>query len=402
MAVDTTQVRYDDLRNVAGQFDASAGQMQAMLTRLWDAFEPLQRGGWRTDAGYDFLRDMEGDLLPAIRRLEQALAEASRVTLDAIAAYESGEEEASGYFAGGGAGGRAGSLAGKAFKDALISGKPVRIGDVDFAKFPGGQFPAQDDVMRMYMSGEISYNEAAVMYKQLGARPPISGFLEGDTTLFEKQLINERGVLWEGAIGNEYGSIQASVLDYQADLTARGTLDLENMRADFGVQGGASAYLARVQGSAEYGGVAAAFDASIGASIEGEAGIRIDPKAGEIRAVAQGEAYIGVEASGSVSWETDYFTVEVQGSVSAGAGAKGNLEVGLQDGILTLDGSVLAAVGVGAGAGVDVQVNVGAIVDDAREGVEDFFGDLFGGDGGGGFFSGFSGGGGGGGGAGGW
>lgn len=99
MAAPIVQARYDDLEEFGARFGRQAEAASDLDQALRTAFQPLVTGGWRGEAADAFAHEMDGALLPAIRRLIDALAEAREVTLRCGALLREAEAEAAALFA---------------------------------------------------------------------------------------------------------------------------------------------------------------------------------------------------------------------------------------------------------------------------------------------------------------
>jgi WXG100 family type VII secretion target len=103
MSKEIVQANYEQLAELATRFQQQADRVQQMTQRVHRNVGALQGGGWQGKGVQAFSREMEGEVLPAVRRLEGALAEAGRVTLNISAVLRQAEEEAALPFRGDGA-----------------------------------------------------------------------------------------------------------------------------------------------------------------------------------------------------------------------------------------------------------------------------------------------------------
>jgi WXG100 family type VII secretion target len=95
---DEVRADYQQLDEVATRFANKAQDTQEMLEKVRSSMEQLEDGGWIGDAADAFFSEMNGLVLPASRRLQAALDEASRVTKDIADGMKQAEEEASSRF----------------------------------------------------------------------------------------------------------------------------------------------------------------------------------------------------------------------------------------------------------------------------------------------------------------
>ncbi len=109
---DIIRIDHEALEAIGAQFGRQSGDNQEMLQSLIVAFQPLKEGGWIGRGAEAFFSEMESEVLPAVRRLIAALAEASQVTSEINQMFQGADEEASTPFknepAGGGGNGQFG------------------------------------------------------------------------------------------------------------------------------------------------------------------------------------------------------------------------------------------------------------------------------------------------------
>ena len=100
MAADIIQANYEQLEALAGRFQQQADLIQQMTQRVNRSAGALKDGGWQGKGVDAFTREMESKIFPAVGRLEQALTEAQKTTLQISAAIRAAEEEAASRFNG--------------------------------------------------------------------------------------------------------------------------------------------------------------------------------------------------------------------------------------------------------------------------------------------------------------
>ena len=99
--MDEIQADYDRLEQIANQFANQSQAIQQMLQSTKGAMDPLQGGGWIGRGSDAFFSEMQGEVLPASERLQEALDEAGRVTKQIVQIVKQAEEEASSPFRAG-------------------------------------------------------------------------------------------------------------------------------------------------------------------------------------------------------------------------------------------------------------------------------------------------------------
>ena len=96
--MDEIKADYDRLEQLASRFTNQSQAIQQMLQSVRGSMDPLESGGWVGRGSDAFFSEMNGEVLPASERLQQALEEASRVTKHIIQTVKQAEEEASSAF----------------------------------------------------------------------------------------------------------------------------------------------------------------------------------------------------------------------------------------------------------------------------------------------------------------
>jgi WXG100 family type VII secretion target len=95
---DQIEVRYDEMQQIAGKFNAQSQSVQDTLQRVKSTMEQLKNGGWEGRGSDAFFSEMEGEVLPAVQRLVQALEEAAQVTQKIVQVVQGAEQDASSLF----------------------------------------------------------------------------------------------------------------------------------------------------------------------------------------------------------------------------------------------------------------------------------------------------------------
>ncbi len=96
--MDEIRADYDALEQVANQFASQSQAIQQMLQNVKGSMDPLIGGGWIGRGSDSFYSEMEGVVIPATQRLQQALEEANNVTKQIMQTVKQAEEEASAPF----------------------------------------------------------------------------------------------------------------------------------------------------------------------------------------------------------------------------------------------------------------------------------------------------------------
>lgn len=98
MGADTLQADYERLEGIAARFCSQAEQVFQLGQTLRSRMGALRRGGWAGVAASTFYDEMDGEVLPALARLAQALQAAQETTLQIKRTFQQAEAEAAALF----------------------------------------------------------------------------------------------------------------------------------------------------------------------------------------------------------------------------------------------------------------------------------------------------------------
>lgn len=95
---DHVEVNYDELQAIANQMEARAGEVEQTLRRLHNQVDVLRGGGWIGQGATAFYQEMDGEVMPAVQRLVNALRQ-GRTTLQQVAQdFQNAEQESQGIW----------------------------------------------------------------------------------------------------------------------------------------------------------------------------------------------------------------------------------------------------------------------------------------------------------------
>lgn len=94
MTREIIQAQYEQLDAVGQRFGSQSEQTAAMAARVNAAVQSLKNGGWEGRGAAAFFGEMERSIGPALQRLDAALREAQRVTLQIRQVVQAAEEDA--------------------------------------------------------------------------------------------------------------------------------------------------------------------------------------------------------------------------------------------------------------------------------------------------------------------
>jgi WXG100 family type VII secretion target len=87
---------HDELKTIASKFSSEESAVNQMNQTLKSNIDTLQGGDWIGPGATAFYQEMNGDVMPSLKRLQQAMGEAARVTNQISQAMKNAESEASG------------------------------------------------------------------------------------------------------------------------------------------------------------------------------------------------------------------------------------------------------------------------------------------------------------------
>ena len=103
---------YNELMKLAGKWNQEAQYCAAMLKNIQQAMETLQNGDWIGPGARAFYAEMNGTVIPALRRLISALEQAAQMCKQLAELFKKAEDEAAKQLKkeqGGGGGGGGGA-----------------------------------------------------------------------------------------------------------------------------------------------------------------------------------------------------------------------------------------------------------------------------------------------------
>ena len=91
---DRIEADYDVLEQLAAKFETRAAVIQQTTQTIMSGVDGLRNGGWIGRGSDAFYSEMQGDVLPAVQRLQQALEKAGQTTKQVNQIMKAAEEEA--------------------------------------------------------------------------------------------------------------------------------------------------------------------------------------------------------------------------------------------------------------------------------------------------------------------
>lgn len=92
------EVNYDQMEQVAGRFANQSQAVQETHQKVHNSMSKLENGGWEGRGSNAFFAEMNGEVLPALHRLQSAIEEANRITKQIVQTMHNAEDEAASPF----------------------------------------------------------------------------------------------------------------------------------------------------------------------------------------------------------------------------------------------------------------------------------------------------------------
>jgi len=121
---------YDQLKQISKGFASANSAVAGVNRSLNSAMGQLKGGDWIGEGARAFYKEMESDVMPSMKRLEQAMAEAAKITNQIAKLIQQAEDDSSRLFRLDGIGGLLGGVLGGALGGALGGGLGGAIGEV--------------------------------------------------------------------------------------------------------------------------------------------------------------------------------------------------------------------------------------------------------------------------------
>lgn len=409
------QVNYEQLEQIAQLFSRHTQQFEAYDRQLRQMTDQLKSGwiGMGADAFFD---EMEGEILPRLKRLIEAFEASNRAVTQISEVMAAAEEQAGGVIrdvgspgsVGGGVPG-GGSVPGVATNPFQMEHpNVVRPNEIPMHLLRGSRV----DLYQGILEGQITPEQAREFMQNDPFRRGFMDYVDakailwedtraGQSAMFEAMYAGDLGAVRASAMGERWSQMlgveitpdgrlsavaetynefylgraegQTRIGDLQltgsltggsAELTSETRLGIGRDGINAELNGSAGIYVARAEVGAQIAGIEANAQAYVGAEVSVENSAVINPFNGNVSVSSSAEAFAGGRVRGDISYSNDYFRVGVEGQASYGAGAGYNASVGYNDGVFRVDAGAFASLGVGAGGRGIVEVNVGQMATD--------------------------------------
>ncbi len=86
---------HDQIQKISSQFSAQSSAIAGINRKLKSARATLEGGDWIGRGATQFLKEMNNEINPAMKRLQKAMDEAAKVTKQVSQAFKDAEEESS-------------------------------------------------------------------------------------------------------------------------------------------------------------------------------------------------------------------------------------------------------------------------------------------------------------------
>jgi WXG100 family type VII secretion target len=94
----TVQVNYEEMQNIIKNMKSEQAEVATLLRQTKSKVESLHNNQWVGEAADKFFSEMEGTVLPALNRLENALGTAADVAQKAVNTIQQADEGTKRFF----------------------------------------------------------------------------------------------------------------------------------------------------------------------------------------------------------------------------------------------------------------------------------------------------------------
>jgi WXG100 family type VII secretion target len=100
VAMPAVKVRsdYDQLKQISSKFGAANSAVAGVNKKLTSAMDQLKKGDWIGQGAKKFYAEMDSDVMPSMKRLEKAMAEAAKITNQIAKLVKQAEDDSSRLF----------------------------------------------------------------------------------------------------------------------------------------------------------------------------------------------------------------------------------------------------------------------------------------------------------------
>lgn len=98
MPASQVRAHHEELQKISSSFNSQGSAIASVNGKLKSNLETLRGGDWIGKGATAFFKEMEGEVMPAMSRLQKAMTEAGRVTNQISQLMKQAEEEASRWF----------------------------------------------------------------------------------------------------------------------------------------------------------------------------------------------------------------------------------------------------------------------------------------------------------------
>lgn len=176
MPANIIQGRYDELGEAASRFSAYSDSVKSLQGTILRQLDNLRNHGWIGKGADSFYAEMEGELLPGLNRLINALGDASSATNRIADTFRKAEDEACRLFVGDGAGGITGGGAGGIASGGAGSGggagSPSLVDRVVDFFTSDGMWKAEKSILKKILKNEFG----DFLKEQIKRIPDLSDF----------------------------------------------------------------------------------------------------------------------------------------------------------------------------------------------------------------------------------
>ena len=98
MSAPKVRAHHEELQKISSSFGSQSSAIAGINGKMNSAFQTLHGGDWIGKGANAFFKEMEGEVMPSMKRLEKALSDAARITNQISQIMKQAEDEASSFF----------------------------------------------------------------------------------------------------------------------------------------------------------------------------------------------------------------------------------------------------------------------------------------------------------------
>ena len=97
MSAPKVRAHHEELQKISSSFNSQGSAIAGVNGKMKSCMETLRGGDWIGQGAKAFMKEMDGEVMPSMKRLEKAMGDAARVTNQISQLMKQAEDEASGF-----------------------------------------------------------------------------------------------------------------------------------------------------------------------------------------------------------------------------------------------------------------------------------------------------------------